>query len=136
MTRTLAIAHRGFSARYPENTLTAYRAAVQTGADIVESDEQLPCSADMDHNSSCFASATHERVGYAEVPENLEASGVDHERARLVRAVDQTVNDARLNSERVERSGQHQTGRACSNHQNVRDCSFVQRHITIAFDRA
>jgi glycerophosphoryl diester phosphodiesterase len=41
MTRTLAIAHRGFSARYPENTLTAYRAAVRAGADIVESDARL-----------------------------------------------------------------------------------------------
>ena len=41
MTRTLAIAHRGFSARYPENTLTAYRAAIEAGADLVESDARL-----------------------------------------------------------------------------------------------
>ncbi|MET0427998.1 MAG: glycerophosphodiester phosphodiesterase family protein [Microvirga sp.] len=41
MTRTLAIAHRGFSARFSENTLTAYRAAIDAGADIVESDARL-----------------------------------------------------------------------------------------------
>lgn len=41
MTRTLAIAHRGFSARFSENTLTAYRAAIEAGADLVESDARL-----------------------------------------------------------------------------------------------
>ena len=41
MTRTLAIAHRGFSARFPENTLTAYREAVRAGADLIESDARL-----------------------------------------------------------------------------------------------
>lgn len=41
MKRPLVIAHRGFSARYIENTLTAYRAAVAAGADIVESDARL-----------------------------------------------------------------------------------------------
>lgn len=35
------IAHRGFSGRYPENTLSAMRAAVQAGADMVEIDVQL-----------------------------------------------------------------------------------------------
>jgi glycerophosphoryl diester phosphodiesterase len=37
-TRTVVTAHRGFSARYPENTLLAFRQAVDIGADIVEFD--------------------------------------------------------------------------------------------------
>ncbi|PXW57044.1 glycerophosphoryl diester phosphodiesterase [Chelatococcus asaccharovorans] len=41
VTRPLAIAHRGYSARYPENTLEAYRAAIAAGADIVETDARL-----------------------------------------------------------------------------------------------
>jgi glycerophosphoryl diester phosphodiesterase len=36
----LVIAHRGFSARFPENTLAAARAAIQVGADMVEVDVQ------------------------------------------------------------------------------------------------
>jgi glycerophosphoryl diester phosphodiesterase len=41
MTRPLVIAHRGYSARYMENTLTAYRAAISAGVDLVESDARL-----------------------------------------------------------------------------------------------
>ena len=41
MTRPLVIAHRGHSARYPENTLEAYRAAITSGADLVETDARL-----------------------------------------------------------------------------------------------
>ncbi|MBS7698728.1 MULTISPECIES: glycerophosphodiester phosphodiesterase family protein [unclassified Chelatococcus] len=41
MTRPLAIAHRGYSARFPENTLEAYRAAIEAGADIIETDARL-----------------------------------------------------------------------------------------------
>ncbi len=36
-----AIAHRGYSSRYPENTLEAFRAAVEAGADIIEFDVQV-----------------------------------------------------------------------------------------------
>ncbi|TML76913.1 MAG: glycerophosphodiester phosphodiesterase, partial [Actinobacteria bacterium] len=35
------IAHRGASARAPENTLTAFRAALEAGADGVELDARL-----------------------------------------------------------------------------------------------
>lgn len=35
------IAHRGFSSRFPENTLPAFRAAAEAGADMVELDVQL-----------------------------------------------------------------------------------------------
>ncbi len=38
---TRIIAHRGYSSRYPENTLSAIRAAVDAGADMVEIDVQL-----------------------------------------------------------------------------------------------
>jgi len=41
MNRPLVIAHRGFSARHIENTMTAYRAAIAAGADLVESDARL-----------------------------------------------------------------------------------------------
>ena len=34
----LIIAHRGFSGRYPENTLAAIRAALAVGVDFVEID--------------------------------------------------------------------------------------------------
>ncbi len=37
----LVIAHRGWSGRYPENTLEAFRAAVQAGADGIELDARL-----------------------------------------------------------------------------------------------
>jgi glycerophosphoryl diester phosphodiesterase len=36
--RVVVTAHRGFSGLYPENTLTAFAQAVETGADIVEFD--------------------------------------------------------------------------------------------------
>lgn len=38
--RPLVIAHRGWSARYPENTLRAIRAAIRLGVDMVEIDVQ------------------------------------------------------------------------------------------------
>jgi len=38
--RPLVIAHRGFSAKYPENTLAAVRAALDLGVDYVEIDVQ------------------------------------------------------------------------------------------------
>ena len=41
MARPLVIAHRGFSANYVENTLTAYRAAIAAGADLIETDARL-----------------------------------------------------------------------------------------------
>lgn len=41
MTTPLVIAHRGYSARYPENTLASYDAAIAMGADIIESDARL-----------------------------------------------------------------------------------------------
>jgi len=36
--KVVVTAHRGFSGRYPENTLTAFRKAMEIGADIVEFD--------------------------------------------------------------------------------------------------
>ncbi|MBV4417916.1 glycerophosphodiester phosphodiesterase [Clostridium tyrobutyricum] len=38
MNRTLNIAHRGFSGKYPENTMMAFRKAVEVGADGIETD--------------------------------------------------------------------------------------------------
>lgn len=37
----LKIAHRGYSARYPENTLPAFKGAVDAGADMIELDIRL-----------------------------------------------------------------------------------------------
>ncbi|MGH8528330.1 MAG: glycerophosphodiester phosphodiesterase [Nevskiales bacterium] len=42
--QTLVIAHRGFSKKYPENTLAAFEAAIAAGADMIELD--LTLSAD------------------------------------------------------------------------------------------
>ncbi len=41
MQRPILIAHRGYAARYPENTLPAFQAAVQAGARWLEFDVQL-----------------------------------------------------------------------------------------------
>lgn len=41
MTQPLIIAHRGYSTRYLENTQSAYRGAIDIGADIIESDARL-----------------------------------------------------------------------------------------------
>jgi glycerophosphoryl diester phosphodiesterase len=38
VSRPLSVAHRGYSARYPENSLTGVEAAIRAGADIVETD--------------------------------------------------------------------------------------------------
>lgn len=39
--RPVIIAHRGFQARYPENTLVSFQAAVEAGADVIEMDVNL-----------------------------------------------------------------------------------------------
>jgi glycerophosphoryl diester phosphodiesterase len=39
--RPLIVAHRGFSANYPENTLAAFRAAIDSGAHMIELDVNL-----------------------------------------------------------------------------------------------
>lgn len=39
--RLLAIAHRGYSEKYPENTLIAFEAAIRAGADMIELDVRL-----------------------------------------------------------------------------------------------
>ncbi|HID07521.1 MAG TPA: glycerophosphodiester phosphodiesterase, partial [Armatimonadetes bacterium] len=39
--RPIVIGHRGFSARYPENTLLSFRKAVELGVDGVELDVRL-----------------------------------------------------------------------------------------------
>ena len=41
MTRPWSVAHRGFSARCTENTVTSHRAAIEAGADLVETDARL-----------------------------------------------------------------------------------------------
>lgn len=35
------IAHRGYKAKYPENTMAAFRAAAEVGADAIETDLHL-----------------------------------------------------------------------------------------------
>ena len=39
--RPLALAHRGHSIAFPENTMTAFRAAIEAGVDAIESDVHL-----------------------------------------------------------------------------------------------
>jgi glycerophosphoryl diester phosphodiesterase len=45
--RPSIIAHRGFSGRYPENTLAAIRAALKLGVDFVEIDVQETCDGEL-----------------------------------------------------------------------------------------
>jgi glycerophosphoryl diester phosphodiesterase len=39
--RPLVIAHRGYSGKFPENTLAAFQGAIETGADMIELDVHL-----------------------------------------------------------------------------------------------
>jgi phosphatidylglycerol phospholipase C len=39
--RPQAIAHRGYKAKFPENTMGAFRGAVDVGADAIETDIHL-----------------------------------------------------------------------------------------------
>jgi glycerophosphoryl diester phosphodiesterase len=41
MDRVLKIAHRGYSSRYPENTMRAFEKAIEAGADMIEFDLHL-----------------------------------------------------------------------------------------------
>lgn len=41
MNRMLAIAHRGYSARYPENSLLSYQMGIEAKADLIETDVRL-----------------------------------------------------------------------------------------------
>ena len=43
----IIIAHRGFSSRYPENTMPAIRAAIRLGVDMVEIDVQQTCDGEL-----------------------------------------------------------------------------------------
>ena len=90
----------------------------------------------MDGDPSCGITASHERLRDAKVSKNLEAAGVDYERARLVGTVDQPVDDPRPDPKRVEGCGQHQPCRPRSHYQDVNCCSFVYRHMAIVVDRA
>lgn len=40
-TRPLLIGHRGYPARYPENTLASFRGAMEAGCDMIELDVTL-----------------------------------------------------------------------------------------------
>ncbi len=57
--RPLVIAHRGASARAPENTLSAFRRALEDGADLLETDLRLTS----DGALVCLHDATLERTG-------------------------------------------------------------------------
>jgi glycerophosphoryl diester phosphodiesterase len=53
-----AIAHRGYSARYPENTLLAFEKAIEVGSDYIETDLRLS----RDGVIVCCHDATLERI--------------------------------------------------------------------------
>lgn len=42
-TKPVVTAHRGFSGRYPENTLVAFKQAVELGVDVVDFDVRESC---------------------------------------------------------------------------------------------
>lgn len=47
MTQPWSVAHRGFSARYTENTVASQRAAIEAGADVVETDARISADGDV-----------------------------------------------------------------------------------------
>ena len=47
MKSTLIIAHRGLSSLYPENTLVAFRKAIELGVDFIELDVRLSCDGEL-----------------------------------------------------------------------------------------
>jgi len=47
MQEFLRIAHRGYSARYPENTLLAFAKAIEAGVDMIELDLHFSCDGEL-----------------------------------------------------------------------------------------
>lgn len=58
MTSPKIVAHRGYSARFPENTVAAARAAIAAGSDFVEADARFSA----DGTLFCFHDATLARL--------------------------------------------------------------------------
>lgn len=83
MSRSLVIAHRGHSARHPENTLEAYRAAIAAGADLVETDARLSADGvvvaahDPDLARIAGAGATIAETPYAALKAVAQAGGIE-----------------------------------------------------------
>ena len=55
----LIIAHRGYSAKYPQNSLLAFEKAIQAGVDMIETDIRLSC----DDVPFVFHDSTLSRLG-------------------------------------------------------------------------
>jgi glycerophosphoryl diester phosphodiesterase len=78
--RNLVVAHRGASSREPENTLAAFRAAVQAGADVIELDVRATSDGipvvmhDADVSATTDGSGPVHSLTLAEV-KRLDASG-------------------------------------------------------------
>jgi len=70
-----AIAHRGYSARYPENTLLAFEKAIEAGADYIETDIRLS----RDGIIVCCHDANLERI--AGDPRNIAEMNLNELRA-------------------------------------------------------
>lgn len=64
MTLPRSVAHRGFSARCTENTITAQLAAIEVGADLVETDARLSAEGDV----FCIHDADLSRVAGLALP--------------------------------------------------------------------
>ena len=96
-------------------------------ADVVEGDDEVLFRAQMNGDARAGVAAPPKRSFYAEIAHYLQASRVDDERARLVGAVDQPVDDAGSDPEPVQRRRQHQAGRARTDHQDIHGCIFVHR---------
>jgi len=79
-------------------------------ADIVESDNESLFRALVDGDARGLVSAPEKRFVDSEIAQNLEASRVDDEGPRFVRAVDQPIDDADSRSEGAERRREHQAG--------------------------
>lgn len=77
---TQVVAHRGSSAEYPENTMVAFRAAIEEGADLVELDYYTSA----DGVAFCFHDETLDRTTDAasRLGEGVEASRLSIEELR------------------------------------------------------
>jgi glycerophosphoryl diester phosphodiesterase len=86
--RPIVVAHRGASAACPENTLAAFQAAVEAGADVVELDVRLTADKvavvlhDLDVSATTDGSGFVHTMTLAEV-KRLDASGGQGPRAEV-----------------------------------------------------
>jgi hypothetical protein len=105
-------------------------------ANVVERNEESLRRAQMDGQAGACISAPPKGLDNSEIAQDLEASRMDDERSGFVGAVNETVDDADTNAERVKRRRQHQPRWPGAHHQDVHGCSFVHLITATSLARA